>query len=121
MKNSLHFNLFLLMTALLLMTLAIVQAQSEGEAGTMTNQLNPYGGADPWIQYYEGNYYLATTTWRSELIMSSSPTLAGLKTATPLQIYAETDPSRCCNMWAPECYLLDGPNDLRWYYYYSAG
>jgi GH43 family beta-xylosidase len=24
-------------------------------------------------------------------------------------------------MWAPEFYLLDGPNGLRWYFYYSAG
>ena len=89
--------------------------------GMMTNKLNPYGGADPWLQYYEGYYYLATTTWRSELIMLKSPTLAGLKTAIPLQIYAETDSSRCCNMWAPEFHLLQGDNGLRWYYYYSAG
>lgn len=97
-----------------------VNGQSE-EAGTLRNPLNPYGGADPWIQYYDGYYYLATTTWRSELLMWKSPTLAGLKTAIPQQIYAETEPSRCCNMWAPEFYLLDGPNGLRWYFYYSAG
>lgn len=66
-------------------------------------------------------YYLATTTWRSELIMMRSETLTGLKTPTPVQIYAETDPSRCCNMRAPEFYLLDGSDGKRWYYYYSAG
>jgi GH43 family beta-xylosidase len=49
--------------------------------------------------------------------MRKSPTLAGLKTAPPLQIYFETEASRCCNMWAPEFYLLEG----RWYFYYSAG
>ncbi len=100
--------------------MAFGQAET-GESGKLTNQLNPYGGADPWLQYHEGYYYLATTTWRSELIMSRSETLAGLKTAIPVQIYAETDPSRCCNMWAPEFHLLDGPNGPRWYYYYSAG
>ncbi|HLV33937.1 MAG TPA: family 43 glycosylhydrolase, partial [Spirillospora sp.] len=41
--------------------------------------------------------------------------------ARPVQIYAETEPSRCCNMWAPEFHLLDGPNGLRWYFYYTAG
>lgn len=103
-------------------SLSFTYGQSdEAQPGVLHNPLNPYGGADPWIQYYEGYYYLATTTWRSELIMSKSETLAGLKTAVPIQIYAETDPSRCCNMWAPEFHLLDGPNGLRWYYYYSAG
>ncbi len=65
--------------------ISVVQAQSDGETipdGMMTPQLNPYGGPDPWIQYYEGNYYLATTTGRSNLIMSMAPTLAGLKTAS---------------------------------------
>lgn len=97
-----------------------VWAQSVPD-GMMTNKLNPYGGADPWIQFYDGYYYLATTTWRSELIMLKSPTIAGLKIAVPLQIYAETDPSRCCNMWAPEFHLLEGPDGKHWYYYYSAG
>lgn len=114
----------LALCALLLIPMSSVGAQDAGEAsppGVLRNPLNPYGGADPWLQYYEGYYYLATTTGRSELIMIKSETLAGLKTAVPQQIYAETDPSRCCNMWAPEFHLLDGPNGLRWYYYYSAG
>jgi len=118
MKNHTLFYVLVLC----LMSVSITYAQSDaGEPGRLRNPLNPYGGADPWIQFYEGNYYLATTTWRSELIMSKSPTLAGLKTAIPQQIYTETNPSRCCNMWAPEFYLLDGPNGLRWYFYYSAG
>lgn len=96
-------------------------ASTDLEPGTLRNPLNAFGGADPWLQYYEGYYYLTTTTGRSELLMSRSPTLAGLKTAIPQQIYAETDPSRCCNMWAPEFHLLDGPNGRRWYYYYTAG
>ena len=109
-----------LFLAFLVVHSAIGQTDSE-QPGVLRNPLNQFGGADPWIQYYEDNYYLATTTGRSELLMSQSPTLAGLKTAIPLQIYAETDPSRCCNMWAPEFHLLDGPNGLRWYFYYSAG
>lgn len=123
MNKRPFFRPFLIAVLLAVLSVIVVTGQSEddGEAGVLTPQLNPYGGADPWLQYYDGYYYLATTTWRSELIMSRSETLAGLKTATPIQIYAETDPSRCCNMWAPEFYLLDGPNGPRWYYYYSAG
>ena len=113
--------LFLIIISGLMAGIGITQT-AEGEPGVLRNPLNPYGGADPWIQYYDGYYYLATTTWRSELMMSKSPTLAGLKTAIPTQIYAETDPSRCCNMWAPEFYLLEGEDgELHWYFYYSAG
>jgi GH43 family beta-xylosidase len=100
---------------------AVYPQADEEQVGTIRNPLNPYGGADPWLTYYEGNYYLATTTWRSEWLMRSSPTLAGLKTAEPVQIYFETEPSRCCNFWAPEFHLLEGPNGLRWYFYYTAG
>lgn len=101
--------------------LTFAQPDDELPAGYLSNPLNAFGGADPWLVYHEGYYYLSTTTWRSELLMTRSPTLAGLKTAIPVQIYVETDPSRCCNMWAPEFYLLDGPNGPRWYFYYSAG
>jgi GH43 family beta-xylosidase len=96
-------------------------AQSKDEQATFRNPLNAYAGADPWLTYYEGNYYLATTTWTSEITMRTSPTLAGLKTAVPVQIYYETDPSHCCNIWAPEFRLLNGPDGLHWYFYYSAG
>lgn len=114
--------LLVALSLLLTMTTWTLQGQSDdGEPGVLRNPLNPYGGADPWLQYYEGYYYLAMTTWRSDLIMSKSETLAGLKTAIPSVIYTETDPSRCCNMWAPEFYLLEGPDGPRWYYYYSAG
>ncbi|HZM74457.1 MAG TPA: hypothetical protein VFC19_01955 [Candidatus Limnocylindrales bacterium] len=30
-------------------------------------------GADPWMQYYNGNYYLTTTTWTSQLVMRKAP------------------------------------------------
>ncbi len=103
----------------ILILLNAVNAQSE--SGKLTNQLNANNGADPWLTYYEGNYYLATTTWTSTWYMRKSPTLAGLKIAEPVEIYYETEPSRCCNFWAPEFYLLDGPNGKHWYFYYSAG
>jgi GH43 family beta-xylosidase len=119
MRSSVVFVVLVLSLLLsLLLSFSLVNGQ---EAGTLNNPLNAFSGADPWLTYYEGNYYLATTTWTSVLIMRRSPTLAGLKTAEPVQIYYETDPSRCCNIWAPEFRLLDGPNGPRWYFYYTAG
>jgi GH43 family beta-xylosidase len=91
------------------------------EPGTLRNPLNAAAGADPWLVYYEGNYYFSATTGSSSLVMRKSPTLAGLKMAGSQVIYTETEPSRCCNMWAPEFFMLDGPDGPRWYYYYSAG
>jgi GH43 family beta-xylosidase len=100
-----------------LITAPVYAAQTE----TFRNPLNALGGADPWLVYHEGYYYLATTTWTHELTLRKSPTLAGLKTATPERIYYETDATRCCNMWAPEFHLLDGADGPRWYFYYTAG
>jgi GH43 family beta-xylosidase len=113
---------FLLVVAVLCMTIGVTYGQSdEGQPGSLRNPLNANGGADPWLEYYDGNYYLAATTWASELTMRKSPTLAGLKTAEPVRIYFETDPSRCCNMWAPEFRLLEGADGPHWYFYYTAG
>jgi GH43 family beta-xylosidase len=36
-------------------------------------------------------------------------------------IRRETKPSRCCNFWAPELRLLDGPYGRRWYITHTAG
>src|SRR5690242_1506603 len=82
--------------------------------------LNQRHGDDPWLLYYDGNYYLTTTQW-SAIRMWKSPTIAGLATAQPATIWSDADPSRCCNVWAPEFHLLDGPDGRRWYLYYSAG
>jgi GH43 family beta-xylosidase len=97
-----------------------VWAQSVPD-GMMTNKLNPYGGADPWIQFYDGYYYLATTTWRSELIMLKSLPSAGLKSLSPFKYTLKQTPRVVRNMWAPEFHLLEGPDGKHWYYYYSAG
>ena len=88
---------------------------------TFHNPLNTVEGADPWMTFYDGYYYLSTTTGTSQLYMQKSRTLSGLKVAKPQTIYTETDASRCCNMWAPEFDLLDGPDGKHWYFYYSAG
>nr|WP_269810753.1 family 43 glycosylhydrolase [Kineosporia rhizophila] len=75
-------------------------------------------GPDPWLQYHNGYYYLATTTWNSTVTMRRSATLAGLATATDQVVFNLAGRANgCCNMWAPEFHLING----RWYLYYTAG
>ncbi len=91
--------------------------------GTFRNPLTK-SGPDPWMTYYEGNYYMAATTWggpATGLTMRKAPTIAGLKNAAPQRIWQDANPARCCNYWAPEFFQLEGPNGLRWYGYYSGG
>ncbi|WP_238412150.1 family 43 glycosylhydrolase [Saccharothrix deserti] len=88
-----------------------------GAAGNFTNPIKR-NGPDPWLQYYNGYYYLATTTWNSTITMRRSRTLAGLNSATDTTVFNLSGrPNGCCNMWAPEFHLLNG----RWYMYYVAG
>ena len=87
---------------------------------TFTNPLNSYEGADPWIQFYEGNYYL-TVTQGDSIRMWKASSIAGLATAPATLLWKDAEPSRCCNVWAPEFHLLDGPDGKHWYLYYTAG
>lgn len=96
---------------------------ADTSGSTFTNPLND-SGPDPWITYYEGNYYLAATTWGGPtvgLTMRKAPTIRELKSAAPVRIYQDATPDRCCNYWAPEFFLLDGPNGPRWYGYFTGG
>jgi GH43 family beta-xylosidase len=78
-------------------------------------------GPDPWLQYYNGFYYLATTTWNRTITMRKSRTLGGLTSAPETVIFNLTRPNGAGTMWAPEFHLLNGPNGQRWYFYYTAG
>ncbi|MEV0570863.1 glycoside hydrolase family 43 protein, partial [Dactylosporangium sp. NPDC050588] len=92
-----------------------------GTTRTFTNPIKR-NGPDPWLQQYNGSYYLATTTWNSTITMRRSTTLAGLATAADQVVFNLAGrPNGCCNMWAPEFHLISGPNGPRWYLYYTAG
>ena len=95
-------------------------AGATAEDQSFTNPLFA-NGADPWLEYWQGNYYLTTTTWTSQLVMRKSPTLAGLAMATPVNIWSETNPKSCCNFWAFEFHRLQGPDGPRWYMMYTSG
>ena len=81
-----------------------------------TNPIRAHSGSDPHMVFSDGLYYLMTTTWRN-LTIAASPTLEGLKTAPQKVVWKDTNPQRCCNMWAPELHKVEG----RWYIYYTAG
>jgi GH43 family beta-xylosidase len=102
---------------LLLALVASMQPASAADGRPYTNPLKSYKGADPWLEYYDGNYYLVTTTFTGILGIRKSPTLAGLATAPNVQVYSDTTSTRNTNFWAPELHFLDG----HWYLYYSAG
>ncbi|MBE1491049.1 family 43 glycosylhydrolase [Plantactinospora soyae] len=87
---------------------------------TFTNPLK-VRGPDPWLTYYEGYYYLATTTWNNTVTMRRSRTLGGLSTAPDTLLFTLARPNGAGTMWAPEFHLLDGPSGRRWYFYYTAG
>lgn len=82
-------------------------------AGTFQNPINP--GPDPYMDYYDGQYYL-TTTQGDGVRMWRSPTVAGLKTATPILVWQDDNPERCAMIWAPEFHLITN----HWYIYYTA-
>lgn len=92
-------------------------------ADTFRNPLTD-SGPDPWMTYYDGSYYLAATTWGDPFVgltMRRASTIEGLKRAIPQRIWQDWTSERCCNYWAPEFFLLDGPGGPHWYGYYSGG
>ncbi|QRW13039.1 glycoside hydrolase family 43 protein [Ceratobasidium sp. AG-Ba] len=81
-----------------------------------TNPLKSDHGADPFMVYSDGYYYLLTTTANDVQIRRAS-TLGGLKTGIQKVVWKDSAPDRCCNVWAPEIHNMDGT----WYIYYTAG
>jgi GH43 family beta-xylosidase len=98
-----------------------VPSHTLGTAGlTFTNPIRQRG-PDPFMTFFNGNYYLVTTTWNNTITMRRSSTLAGISTTPDTVIFNLSSlPNGCCNMWAPEIHLLNGPSGQRWYLYYTA-
>jgi len=108
-----------------------------GGGNTFTNPIRPRG-PDPFMVYFNGFYHLVATTWNSAptascpgcavITMRRSRTLAGIASAPDTVIFnlgalvngQLQFPQACCNMWAPELHLLNGPNGQRWYLYFTA-
>jgi GH43 family beta-xylosidase len=106
-----------LLTLLAALLLALSLGQPSASAASFANPVKSVKGADPWISYHDGNYYLVTTSWTDVITIRKSTTLAGLSTAPSVQVWKGDAASRCCNIWAPELHFVNG----RWYLYYVAG
>ena len=76
-------------------------------AANYSNPLESINGGDPSIVFYDGWYYMTSTTW-SNVQLRRALTLEGLKTGESKIIYQDSTASRCCNVWAPELHNVDG-------------
>ncbi|MDR6977792.1 GH43 family beta-xylosidase [Streptomyces sp. 3330] len=116
-RNHRRRSLLVCVAALLLALVATTQPVAAAGGRPYTNPLKSAKGADPWLEFHDGNYYLITTTFTGVLGMRKAPTLAGLATAPTVQVWPDTTSTRNTNIWAPEIHRFDG----HWYLYYSAG
>ncbi|MEV6300163.1 family 43 glycosylhydrolase [Actinoplanes sp. NPDC051861] len=114
---------FVLLAAASVLAVVLPQAATPAQAAvTFSNPLAaaPYG-ADPWMGYHNGYYYIAATTWNSQIVVKRATSVAALPGATYSVVYTGSGSTNCCNVWAPSLHRLAGPNGTRWYLYYSAG
>ncbi|BCM90214.1 extracellular exo-alpha-(1-_5)-L-arabinofuranosidase [Abditibacteriota bacterium] len=80
-----------------------------------SNPLLPRDGADPFLIWNDGEYFLSVTRGK-HLSFYRAPTLAGLRDAQEQIFWSDSHPQRCTEIWAPEFFHLDG----RWWCYYTA-
>lgn len=91
---------------------------ASGEAAAAVTNPIRTNGADPWLEYSDGYYYLSTTTWDSTVIMRRATTLAGLASAEDVVVWDDAGAAdRCCSHWAPDFQEIDGT----WYLTYTSG
>jgi len=97
----------------LILPIVMTGQDNQPAEGTFMNPLNP--GPDPYLTFYDGNYYL-TTTQGDCIRMWKAPTLAKLKTVQGAVVWRGDDPSRSHGIWAPEFHSISN----HWYLYYTA-
>ncbi len=76
-------------------------------------------GADPWMTFYNGYYYLTTTT-AVDVRMRRARRIGDLKDAPDVQVWKDDTLGRAGDIWASEAHLLDDGTGPRWYLYYTA-
>ncbi len=72
-------------------------------------------GADPFITFHDGLYYLSVTRG-DHISFFRAPTLGGLRNAPEEVVWRDAHPDRHTAMWAPEFVRIEG----RWWCYYTA-
>lgn len=115
---------YLLPTLLICATsAAMAQTLPASEARQAGNTfMNPLkrNGADPWMQYVNGRYYLSTTT-AVDVRLRSAERLADLAKAKDVVVWSDTTPGQSKHIWAPEFHRLKNEQgEDRWYLYYTA-
>ena len=76
-------------------------------------------GADPWLTYSDGWYYLSATGGK-DIRLRRARRIAELKDAPDEIVWQDETPGRFRDMWAQEFFLLDSGSGPRWYLYYTA-
>ena len=120
MKAKIFFTILIIIFTGIINTPELHAQSAEQEAPALLVKRAP----DPWITYYNGFYYFAATTGgrpSKGLTMRKSETLNGLADANEKVVWKDGSPQRDSNYWAPEFFLLDGPNGRRWYGYFTGG
>jgi GH43 family beta-xylosidase len=84
---------------------AFTSLVATASAASFSNPLKATNGSDPHMTYYDGYYYLMTTTW-TNLQITRARTLEGLKRGETRVVWTDANASRCCNVWAPELHKI---------------
>ncbi len=92
----------------------LLQSQSSSSS-TVRNPVRPQS-ADPFMVFYNGNYYQTFTSVHSIKIVKAS-SVASLAEQPAQQVWQDANSSRNDNLWAPELYHFGG----HWYLYYTGG
>ncbi len=120
-----------LLLTLLLASLPLASAQAAPAARPSAARLpaakppatfrNPLklDGADPWLGFYNGFYYLATTT-AVDVKLRRARRIGELKDAPDHVVWKDDTAGRNRDIWASEFFLLDGGDGPRWFLYYTA-
>jgi GH43 family beta-xylosidase len=92
--------------------------QSKAQRATFRNPLKK-DGADPCLRFYNGWYYLSTTS-AIDVRLRRARRLGDLATATDQVVWKDDTPSRSRDIWAAEFFPLESGHGLRWYLYFTA-
>lgn len=101
-----HRSLILCVLAALPALVATTQPASAADGRPYTNPLKSFRGADPWLQYHDGNYYLITTTFTGLTYSASSCQTADYKLGR-LELTG-TDPLSPASWNSGKCLDVDG-------------
>lgn len=87
-------------------------------ASTFHNPIAPV--ADPFVVYYQGNYYLTGTSTGGSLQIWHNPRLEKIADASPITIWSPSGDQPQYQVWSPSMFLLDYHGKSYWFLYFTA-